>query len=115
MRNPGPMICTVTPTVMSGTVVRWYYPGTESEEPGTQAPVSASRDGVMVGIFLHEVPEEVLAKANEVFEILRDNGPRELVQDLATHRREFPSWRLVPILREEDTRPSPTEASGGAR
>lgn len=91
------MICTVTPTIMSGTVVRWYYPGTMSAEPGTKAPVSASRDGVLIGIFLHEVPDEVLAKANEAYEILRDDGPRELVQGMATHRRKGLFGELVPV------------------
>lgn len=81
------MVCTVAPTVLSGTVVRWYFPGDMAGRPEVEPAVSASRNGVRIGTFLHEVPADIMALANEAFEILRDNGPRELVQAMATHRQ----------------------------
>jgi hypothetical protein len=95
------MICTVTPTIMDGTVVRWFFAGDPmADNPAVQPAVSASRNGVMIGIFLHQVPPAVLAQANEAFEILRDGGPRELVQAMATHRRtKVFGGDLVPIER----------------
>lgn len=75
------MIVTVTPTVMSGQVVRWF--ATESAaEHGTEI-VSASRDGVTVSAYLH-VAAPYLAAANEARDRLLQN---EDVADLATHTR----------------------------
>lgn len=79
------IVCTVTPTIMDGTVVRWYRSVSDAENRNEM--LSASRNGVLVRGYLHEVPAEALARANEAFEILRDKGPRELVQGMATHRR----------------------------
>lgn len=93
------LVCTVTPTIQDGTVVRWYRSLRAAEDRAEV--VSASRNGVLVRGFLHEVPAEALAKANEAFEILRRNGPRELVQDMATHRTKLGDHLLVPILRED--------------
>lgn len=39
------MIVTVTPTAMSGTVVRWYHPSA-IDSPSQQPLISASRNGV---------------------------------------------------------------------
>jgi hypothetical protein len=93
------LVVTVTPTIMDGTVVRWYRSLAAAEQRAEM--LSASGNGVLVRGFLHEVPPEALAQANEAFEILRGNGPRQLVQDMATHRRKLGDRLLMPILRGE--------------
>lgn len=94
------LVCVAFPTIMDGLVLRWYR-SVDAYELGGEAVASASRSGVMVSGYLHEVPAEVLAKAEEAFEILRDNGPRELAATMATHRpKRFLSRELVPMGRE---------------
>lgn len=95
-----PPVVTVTPTILDGTVVRWYLTAAAADR-GHEA-VSASRNGIIVKAYLNEVPPEVIAQAEEAYEILRDNGPRELVQDMATHRRKLGRDGLEPIQREEN-------------
>lgn len=73
-------VVTVTATVMSGKVVRWYRP--RSTRSGDEL-VSASRDGVLVKCFLHEAAD-VLDAANEAYRRLAAGGD---VGELATHRR----------------------------
>ena len=96
------MVVTVTATVMDGSVVRWYSSLT-SAECRDEPVVSASRNGVSVNTYLHLVPHEVMAQANEAFEILRDSyggyrGTPELVQRMATHRRRaLGASELVPV------------------
>lgn len=75
---------------MSGVVVRWW-----AHEMAIQPAVSASRDGVMVTVFLHEVPQNILDKANEVWEALRQGGHAPWVHNLATHRTR--KGRFEPI------------------
>lgn len=92
-------ICLAFPTVMDGLVLRWYRDETAAQI-GDEI-LSASRNGVLVKGHLHTVPAEALAKANEAFEILRDNGPRQLAAQMATHRRKsVMSREIVPIERD---------------
>lgn len=87
--SDSPIIVTVTPTIMDGAVVRWYA-SVNAAECGDPI-ASASRAGVLVTGYLHEVPAAVMAQANEAFEILRDRdgrrGAPELVYPMATHRK----------------------------
>lgn len=76
----GRWVATVTATVMSGKVVRWYKEG--NTRAGDEL-VSASRDGVLVRCFLHEAAD-VMDTANEAHRRLAAGGE---VADLATHRR----------------------------
>lgn len=94
------MICIAFPTVMDGLVLRWYRT-VDAYELGGDEALSASRNGVLVRCHLHEVPADMMAKAQEAYEILRDKGPRELAAAMATHRpKRFGSRALVPIERE---------------
>jgi len=87
----------VTSTVMSGTVVRWYDNLTAAEYAADHPWVSASRAGVLVSGFIHEVPAQILDAANKAFGALRTpGGSRKAVEALATHRSLF-GGSLVPI------------------
>lgn len=88
------MIVIVTPTVMDGTVVRWYR---ADGGPG-EAVLSASRNGVKVRAYLHEV-EEALPAARAVYETLRADRNAD-VSHLATHRWAGPfDDQLVEVTR----------------
>jgi hypothetical protein len=87
----GPVI-TVTPTVMSGIVVRWYR--CECAAAHGHALLSASRDGVHVTG--RQVPEAWLAAAARAHHALRERRDSD-VAVFATHRRRFPSGELEPI------------------
>lgn len=94
------MIVTVTPTVMSGRVVRWHL--SEIAEEMNEPQVSASRDGVLVHGYLHMVQPEILTAATAAYEALsRDSGVD--LEHLATHRRRGLRGPLVPI---EEATPS---------
>ncbi len=80
------MIVTVTPAFISGTVVRWYHDDSPIDCLNAIEPVaSASRDGIRVGVYLHQVPAEVMQTAREVHDTLRRN-PDADVSRIATHR-----------------------------
>lgn len=103
----GSFVCIAYPTIMDGLVLRWYR-SVDAYELNGEAFCSASRAGVLIPGYLHQVPAEVLAKAEEAYEILRDGGPRELAAAMATHRpKRFMSRELVPI--------DPVATEGGAR
>jgi hypothetical protein len=88
----------VTPTIQDGTVVRWYR--SDASAKGGNEFMSASRNGVLVHVFLHTVSEDLLAQADEVHRILRDSGPDERVYALATHRHQgLLSDTLIPVDR----------------
>jgi hypothetical protein len=90
------VIVTVTPTVMDGTVVRWYA-GDDPDSIGSPQ-VSVSRYGVLVNGYLHEVPESVLNQAKQLHEgWQRDRNAWPDVEKLATHRRKGLLGPLVPI------------------
>ncbi len=98
------MICTVTPTIMDGVVVRWYFPNDDmAGHPGTEPALSASRSGVRVGTFLHLIPDEFLDKAKEAHRRLSIDCYGDL-DDWATHERKYAfGGPLVPIKRAETT------------
>ncbi|MBM0257360.1 hypothetical protein [Micromonospora sp. 4G55] len=92
------MIVTVTHTIMDGAVVRWYRPDMPLDQLLTARPaISASREGVLVNAYLHEVPEFVLALAQNIHATFQRN-PNAPVQHLATHRRRgmFGPYEPVP-------------------
>jgi hypothetical protein len=88
-------IVTVTPTIQSGTVVRWYYSTGDNERP----VLSASREGVMIhgDVFWHDIPREWLNAAKDAHEMLGlTNGKRD-VSHLATHSRRGLTGPLEPV------------------
>lgn len=92
-------VVTVTPTIMSGTVVRWHRSVLAAEN---NTPVlSASRDGVCVhnGAYLHTIPGEWIDDATAAYEALRDHRHPDLSY-LATHRRSGLSGPLEPVTKE---------------
>lgn len=97
--EPEPII-TVTPTVMDGTVVRWYRDLKDYEV--AEPVLSASRNRWMThgGKTAPQMPAEWLRVARETHTILREDWEAD-VSHLATHRA--PRGRrgmLVPIQRE---------------
>lgn len=96
------MIVTVTPTIMDGTVVCWYRPvdvtGLGEVVPRSVAGdelASASRNGVLVRGYLHDV-EQVLPAARAAYELLRANRDADL-SHLATHRGGVFYGDFVPV------------------
>lgn len=90
-------VVTVTPTIMSGTVVRWYR-NVRAAEDGREV-LSASRDGVMV-TGGHLLPAEWLTAATSAYEAM-SRGQRDM-SHLATHRRtKILGGDLEPITRED--------------
>ena len=77
-------VVTVTQTVMSGSVVRWYTSKATGDRGDTW--LSASRDGVLVNGYLHEIPPDVLAIATATYRALARNRDAD-VTGLATHHR----------------------------
>ena len=92
------LICVAFPTIMDGLVLRWYRDHTAYEN-GSET-LSASRNGVMVRCYLHDVPTDVLGAATAAYDLLAA-GNRELPAEMATHRTEsFLRRQLVPIVGE---------------
>lgn len=92
------MIVTVTPTIMDGTVVRWYYDETPLAELSSHQPqVSASRHGVLVHAYLHTLPDGLLTLAQDVCRQLQRDRDAD-VRHLATHRRRslFGPYEPIP-------------------
>jgi hypothetical protein len=94
------MICTVSPTVADGYVVRWWR-SVEHAEYGYPPVVSASRRGVMVDGLLHEVPDAVMHQARTAW-LLLDRGESDHVRAMATHSRGagYQKGRFIPIEQE---------------
>lgn len=86
------MIVTVTPTIMDGTVVRWYA-GEDAEDRGEEL-ASASRNRAIVA---DGAPDSLRCTAESVHAELRRNRNADLSY-LATHRRERLFGPLVPLL-----------------
>jgi hypothetical protein len=99
------MICTVTPTIMDGYVVRWWR-SVDHAEYGGPPSVSVSRNGIRVEVFLHEVPDDVLEQAHAAWLLLKARATTatdyDTVQAMATHRFSgpFKNGDVVPIERE---------------
>lgn len=86
------MIVTITPTVMDGTVLRWW--DTDDPEKALGQPVvSVSRNRIEANA--DEVPEDVQRAAIEAFAELRRDRLAD-VRRFATHYRTIRSG-LVPI------------------
>ncbi len=98
-------VVTVTPTIMDGLVVRWYRDLDAAQAGGAIASMaSASRNGVLVHGYLHEVPERVLAEARRAHRLLSERRDADdEVRAMATHRPVFGRDDLEPIQREEAT------------
>jgi hypothetical protein len=98
-------VVTVTPTIMSGTVVRWFADIEAAER--CRPIISASRDEV-----IEHIPEQVTASlllsARAVHEGL-DHDQRLDLHHLATHRRESLIGRFRPCTKPDSPAP------GGAR
>ncbi|WP_030487281.1 hypothetical protein [Micromonospora chokoriensis] len=91
------MIVTVTPTIGDGTVVRWYYDADAlADLHGIEPMVSASRNGVRIGTYLHCVPDEIMTTAQDAYEQLRRDSDADL-KHLATHTRAGLFAPLVPV------------------
>ncbi|MGX4657087.1 hypothetical protein ACWCHM_26060 [Micromonospora sp. SCSIO 07396] len=90
------MIVTVTPTLMDGTVVRWHWGESDANNPGIEPIVSASRNGVRVGVYLHQVPADVMAAAQQAYDALSRDHHADL-KHLATHRRRGLFGPLEPV------------------
>ena len=73
----------VTPTIMDGTVVRWYRDA-DAVAYGAEL-LSASRNGVMVlaHCYLHQIPPAWIEAASAAYEELK---AARSVSGLATHR-----------------------------
>lgn len=91
-------IVTVTPTIQDGAVVRWY--ASESAVEYGREKLSASRNGVIVYGYLHEVPQPWLDAARTAYEQLSLNGRADM-KHLATHTNH---WRDG--LQKIDRRPT---------
>jgi hypothetical protein len=91
------MIVTATPTIMDGLVIRWYA-SERAEDRGSEV-MSASRNGVRVYSFLHEVPAAHMANAVRAYEYLRADRPgcEDFARSLATHRRSGMFGPLEPV------------------
>lgn len=89
-------VITVTATIMSGTVVRWYRSVGQAEH---QRPVlSASRDGVAVHAdYLTSIPELWVLDAKRAYEQLHADRDADM-SGWATHeRREVLGVRSGPL------------------
>lgn len=91
-----PAVVIVAPTVMDGTVVRWYRSVSAAET--SRASVSASRRGVAIHEeFLTDIPTAWVEQAGKAHRVLAAN-PRADLSELATHHhRRFTNGPIVPV------------------
>ncbi|MGI5286642.1 hypothetical protein ACQEVF_25340 [Nonomuraea polychroma] len=88
------MIVTVN-KIMDETVVRWFRSLDAAQNQ--RHVMSASRHGVRVEVYLHEIPAEAQRTAHGAYETLRRDRNAD-VTHLATHVNRGPSnGPLVPI------------------
>lgn len=78
------LVVTVTPTIMSGTVVRWFESLDHAER--CHPFLSASRDEVITHVEGVVTPD--LRQQVDAVQAALKVGNRETVERLATHRRE---------------------------
>lgn len=92
--NAEHLVVTTTPTIMDGYVVRWYASLTAADS-GHEI-MSASRNGVRIRTYLHEIPAAALADAIAIYVKLHtaslrpfgsDRSADEAARALATHHR----------------------------
>lgn len=91
-------VCFTRPTIQDGLVLAWAPCDWGGE--GTHA-VSASRHGVIIGeIYLHEIPDDILATAKSVWKAL-ERGDLDFAASHATHQkiRRGSKWLLEPLAK----------------
>ena len=93
------LVVVITPTFMDGPVVRWYRSEAAARHGGEI--MSASRNGVLVSGYLHEVPADAIADAQQAYRSLARriygaDTPGD-VAVLATHRGSVLAGTLTPI------------------
>lgn len=92
------IVCTVTPTIQDGVVVRWYRSEIAAET--RRVMISASRNGVIVGDCLinDEVPAEIQAAAEAAHAELRANNYADMHVYRTHYRVSHPFGPvLVPV------------------
>ena len=86
------MIVTITPTVMDGTVLRWYA---ADDDTGRHPVMSVSRNRVSV-LDKDRVTAQAAAAAAEAHAALKADRYAD-VRGYATHARLHPGRALVPL------------------
>lgn len=89
------MIVTVAKAAVDGTIVRWHtcLDAARIYQPA----MTASRHGVRVEAYLHEIPAEQLRAAQRAYDALRADRNADM-SHLATHVNRGPSnGPLVPV------------------
>lgn len=98
------LVVVITPTIMDGPVVRWYRSEAAARHGGEI--MSASRNGVRIGVYLHRVPADAIADAQQAYRSLaRRNYGTDTPGDvavLATHRGGVLTDTLTPIEHTEE-------------
>jgi hypothetical protein len=107
-RRADPMIVIVTPTIMDGTVVRWY--ATEHAAVERDEAITASRNGIRVPGDLADIPDAVIRAAVGAHVVLRDDEDIDL-SHLATHRRRGMFGPLEPVERSTEEKTDVPEVS----
>jgi hypothetical protein len=83
------------PTMMDGTVVRWYH--SVGAAKASESIISASRNAV---IATGEITPEVFSAAWAIHERLKAD-PCATVADVTTHRKSLLGGAITPIVRDE--------------
>lgn len=92
------MIVIHFPTIMDGSVVRWYR--TIDDAKQGLAVTSASRNSVFG---FGELTPEIFNAAWEIHERLKGD-PGASVADITTHRKSFGGGIITPVVRDEVTK-----------
>lgn len=101
----------VTATIEDGSVARWYIHEAAAEN-GYEL-MSASRNGVLVHTYLHNIPEPLLAAATQAWKTLRADRNAN-IRHLATHRHKYLLGREVePVPRKPDVDAGRVPEAGG--
>src|SRR5258707_11553269 len=97
--DPTQMVVVVTPTIMDGTVVRWYRNLATAE--GNRELISAGRNGVMTGpgVYLTDIPDDLIDQAKTLHDQLRRERRPDL-SHLATHSHRGFLGPLVAIAKD---------------
>ena len=89
-----PWVVVVDHTVMDGQVVRWYR--TEQQAANGREVMSASRNGVLVNGFMHEIPAALRGIADDLYRALAKGFD---ARHAATHERQLRGGTLRKIER----------------
>lgn len=84
------MIITVTPTIMSGTVVRWYMD--EYDAYNSREFLSTSREQVILKEVVIKDPEkmmEIVGLIGTAVGVMNELRAGKSVEDMATHQRSI--------------------------